>query len=125
MDAEYILNLLHTKTNVGWHNDATVENILASKSLVKSEEHIIAALEMIKQLLNKTNLEVLQTIYNKEDNLPLLGHVLSIILKFLEKQRNKELLVTALDAIQLLSGGKFTTSSLANTVASYILHLKY
>ena len=101
-------------------NDETKDSeAVLSKPSQKSEEQKISTLTMLESILNKIDLNVIEEVYKEIKNLPLIGHVISIVLKFIESENNKLLLVKAISCLHLMCGKLFKSKTIADTVSSF------
>lgn len=101
------------------NDEATNLEAALSKPLQKSEEQKISTLTMLESILNKIDLDVMENVYKEIKNLPLVGHVISIILKLIETENNKLLLVKAILCLHLMCGKLFKSKTVADTVSSF------
>ena len=83
----------------------TTKNIdkIDSIEYTTCEEQRLAITVMLRMLLSKVSLSLLNIFYSKE-RLPLLGHVVSVLLNLVEGEKNLSLQLVALECLQLLSG---------------------
>jgi len=99
--------------------DKSSVEIALSKKQTRSEEQIFASLEMLTSLLTVTREFILEEVYTNNQNLPIVGHVVSITLNFLEDFTNKDLQVKTINCLKLLCGGSSTSKKLADTLSSF------
>ena len=108
-------DIFNQQSNGGEKNSEAV----LSKPSQKSEEQKISTLATLESILNKINLNIIENVYQEIKNLPLVGHVISIILKFIETENNKLLLVKAVLCLHLICGKLFKSKIVADTVSSF------
>ena len=99
-------------------NNNTKSDVLF-QSVNKSDEQKIATLTMLESILRIIELELFEFVYQDIKNLPLVGHVISIVLKFVETERNKDLLVKSVSCLHLLCGQFLESKIVADTVSSF------
>ena len=100
-------------------NNETNTAVVLSQPSQKSEEQKIATLIMLESILEKIEPEIFKNIYGEIKNLPLIGHVISIILNFIENENNQCLLVKAVFCLHSLCGTFLKSKVIADTVSSF------